>query len=98
MGLPECRPADPLVPATMHYRGTVQLSRSQTKTVADKLDPFVESLGGVGPAAKALGVKVYVVQKIRARRASTAMPREQFDSVVNKLGVSTQGWDIHRDF
>jgi len=75
-------------------RGAVQLSRSQTRIVADVLDPFVEAQGGVTRAAMALGVKVYVVQKIRARRASTSMPFEHFDKVVTKLGVSTQGWDF----
>jgi hypothetical protein len=77
---------------------TVSLSRSQTKTVADKLDPLVAALGGIEPAARALGVKTYVVQKIRARKASTSMPREHFDKVVMRLGVSTQGWDTCKDF
>ena len=76
---------------------TIQLSRSQTKTVADKLDPFVASLGGAALAATALGVKIYVVHRIRARRAATSMPRKHFEMVVSQLGVNTQGWDVCRD-
>jgi len=49
-------------------------------------------------AAAALGVKVHVVQKIRARRALTPMSREGFDAITAKLCVSTQGWDVNRDF
>ncbi len=72
----------------------ISLSWSQTKTVADKLEPFVEAQGGVARAAQALGVKTYVVQKFCARRALTLMPEAHFETVVSKLGISTQGWDF----
>jgi len=40
------RPPDPSVPATLHYHGAVALSRSQTRVLADALEPFVQEQGG----------------------------------------------------
>jgi adenylate kinase family enzyme len=90
------RLADPARPETMHHRGIIQLSRSQTKTLADALDPIFREHGSRKRLALALGVKENTVAKIMVRKASTDMNWEQFHALANRLGVDVSAWDVHR--
>ena len=45
---------DPKKPETMHFNGVIQLTRSQTRMVADTLEPLVKELGGREKASLAL--------------------------------------------
>ena len=80
----------------MHFNGIIQLTRSQTKVVADALEPMVKELGGREKASLALGIKLGAIQKLLLRRASTEMRRDNFDVIIGKLGLDVSGWDLNR--
>ena len=90
------RLADPTNPSSMHYNGIIQLSRSQTAAVADALEPLLAKYGSRAGIALALGVKLSAVQKMMARKASTEVRRDNFDAIVQKIGVDTSKWDLYR--
>lgn len=72
----------------------VQLSYTQTKILADALEPILKEQKNRPNVAKLFDVKKYVIQRIIARKAKTRIALTSFEAVVTKLGVNTQGWDL----
>jgi len=72
------------------------LSRTQTRILADKLDPLMVHYPSREKAAQGMGVKEHVLQSVCSRGASIRLPKEDFEKLVNLLGVDVSKWDLAR--
>jgi len=75
----------------------IQLSYTQAKTIADAIEPIRKAKKNRANVANFFGVKEHVIQRLLACKAKTRIARESFETVVAKLGMDTQGWDIRRE-
>jgi hypothetical protein len=69
------------------------LSRSQVRVLADALAPVAAGKTREA-AARALGVKEYVVQKVLQRPAALDLPHEALRTLATELSVDVAGWDV----
>lgn len=74
----------------------ITLSRTQTRILADKLDPLVGSYSSREKAAKALGVKQHVLQGVCSRGANVSLPKEDFEKLIAMLDIDVSKWDLSR--
>ncbi len=75
---------------------TITLSRTQTRLLADRLDPIVNTYPSQVRAAEALECKPHVVQRVCSRRASVMLAKPDFERLVEVLGIDISKWDLTR--
>lgn len=73
----------------------VELNRSQTRRLADALDPIVAAHGSRDRAARALGLPSKdALDRVLVRRASARISRDKFLILTEALRIDVSGWEV----